>query len=60
LSKLILYGFIIYGDTRAGKTALAHVLSKNSIRGVKINGEIMAIPTTAKNKNAKIGNTMNS
>jgi hypothetical protein len=60
LSEVVENGYILYGDTRAGKTTLGHLLSGGSLRGVKMNGEFMVQATTSKNKNAVIGNTMRS
>lgn len=39
LSKLIKYGYILYGQTRSGKTATAHLLSGNALKGIKIGGD---------------------
>jgi hypothetical protein len=38
LSKIIDNGFILYGQTRAGKTATGHILSGNPLKGAKIAG----------------------
>lgn len=57
LSKLIKFGYILYGQTRTGKTATAHLLSGNALKGVKIGGDEKVETVTSKNRNAKIGNT---
>jgi hypothetical protein len=59
-TALILYGFVLYGMTRIGKTATAHLLSGNPLKGFKKGGQEMVDVTTSKNSNSKIGNTMNS
>lgn len=60
ISKLIQFGFILYGPTRAGKTSMGHLLSGNPLRGIRINGEDMVETSTSRNKKARIGNSMNS
>ena len=35
LARLIKYGYILYGQTRDGKTATGHILSGNPLKGVK-------------------------
>ena len=60
LSEVVENAYILYGDTRAGKTTLGHLLNGGSLHGIKLNGEFMAQATTSKNRNAKIGNTMRS
>lgn len=57
---LILYGFVLYGMTRIGKTATAHLLAGNPLKGIKKDGKEMVDTTTSKNFKAKIGNTANS
>jgi len=59
-ASLIIYGFVLYGMTRIGKTATAHLLSGNPLRGIKKGGQDMVITSTSKNSRAKIGPTMNS
>ena len=60
IDDLILYGFGVYGQSKAGKTSASHLLAGSVLTGRKINGFDMVEPTTAKFKNAKIGNTGNS
>jgi len=55
-----MYGWILYGQTRTGKTATGHFLCGNPLRVVKIGGEDMLENTTSRNIDAKIGNSMNS
>jgi len=55
-----MYGWILYGQTRTGKTATGHFLSGNPLRVIKVGGEFMLETTTCRNKGAKIGNSMNS
>lgn len=57
MNKIIKNGYLLYGQTRSGKTAASHLLSGNALKGVKIGGEEKVENTTSKNKNAKIGNT---
>jgi len=39
LSKIIRKGYLVYGQTRSGKTAASHLLSGNALKGVKIGGD---------------------
>ena len=59
-SALILYGFVLYGMTRIGKTATSHLLAGNPLKGIKKDGQDMVNITTKRNFKAKIGNTSNS
>jgi len=59
-SALILYGFVLYGMTRIGKTATAHLLAGNPLKGIKKDGHEMVDTTTNRNNKAKIGNSSNS
>lgn len=39
ISHIKKYGIVLYGETKAGKTSTAHLLSGNILSGVKIDGE---------------------
>lgn len=55
LSRLIKFGFILYGMTRIGKTATSHLLSGNALKGQKGKGNDILDVATTKFKKAKIG-----
>lgn len=46
--------------TRVGKTATAHLLAGNPLKGIKKAGHEMVVTTTKRNSNAGIGNSGNS
>lgn len=46
--------------TRIGKTATAHLLAGNPLKGFKKDGHEMVVTTTDRNNKAKIGNSSNS
>lgn len=60
LSAIIEYGFILYGQSRGGKTSSGHLLSGNALKAVKIAGDDKVVPATSKFREAEIGTTMNS
>jgi hypothetical protein len=46
--------------TKIGKTTLGHSLSGVPLKGDRIHGQIVAIPASSKNQQAKVGNSMHS
>lgn len=36
--SLIKFGYVLYGQTKSGNTSIAHLLSGNKLKGVKIGG----------------------
>lgn len=60
ISQLIDWGYILYGQTKTGKTATAHFVSGYPLRGFRKDGQDMVDLVTANNKKAEIGNQRNS
>jgi len=46
MDKVIRYAWVLYGQTRAGKTSAGHGLSGSPLKGIRIGGEFMVQPTT--------------
>ena len=60
LDNIIDFAYVLYGQSKTGKTATSHLIAGSVLIGKKIHGSMMVEPMTSKHKEAKVGNSGNS